>query len=29
MHDTDVREANTNVLEYLESNNVVPEEFYA
>lgn len=29
MRDTDLREANANVLEYLESNNLVPEEFYA
>ena len=29
MRDTDLREANTNVLDYLESNNLVPEEFYA
>ena len=27
--DTDLREANANVLDYLESNNLVPEEFYA
>ena len=27
--DTDLREANSNVLEYLESNNLVPEAFYA
>jgi hypothetical protein len=27
--DTHLREANANVLEYLESNNLVPEAFYA